>query len=155
MAEFNPFQINETATTIETVLTTPVAENEQVLVIEEPEVTTKVKPPKGFTKDGTPRKARAKNPPIPKEIKAQMISRYANETPNEIAASLGLEPRQVYNVVRNSRILLETALTTETNPAKIALIQEKLLLMPHKESTGVTGGPRINTLSIDDILNMV
>jgi transposase-like protein len=162
MSAFNPFEITAEAPQVEA---TPVLENAVIpptpVSVEaekseaEIEVTTDGKPPKGFNKDGSPRKERSKNPPIPKELKAQMIRRYANETPSEIAASLGLEHRQVYNVIRNSRILLETALTTETDPVKLKLIQEKLDLIPHKEAFGSTGGPRVNTLSIDDILGMV
>ena len=161
---FNPFQIADPAIDVPVaeleIIQESVAELVPILINEtetEIEVTTDGKPPKGFNKDGSKRKDRAKNPPISKEMKAQIIKRYSVESPNAIATSLGLDPRQVYNVVRNSKLLLEKAIKAETDVDKLALMQQKLTLFPHKEATGAGGssGPRANTLSIEDILNLV
>lgn len=166
MSNFNPFAVGTETSTTDTVLSAPVAEGAveaaavaapaapaapvAVEVVDGVTVATT-----GLTKSGKPRKQRSKNAPISKEMKAEMIKRYSTETPGGIAQSMGLEARQVYNVVRNSRIMLEQALETETDEAKKALISAKLELIPHKEFGGGAAGPRTNTLTIDDILNMI
>ena len=169
MSNFNPFAVGtetsttDTATATATVLSAPVAEGAvEAAVVAAPAAPVAVEvvdgvtvATTGLTKSGKPRKQRSKNAPISKEMKAEMIKRYSTETPGGIAQSMGLEARQVYNVVRNSRIMLEQALETETDEAKKALISAKLELIPHKEFGGGAAGPRTNTLTIDDILNMI
>jgi transposase-like protein len=176
MSSFNPFDIkaapvelNDAATAAGVVApvleaaanipsTAPAANVDEILA----DVDTGKKGKK-TKKDGGERKERAKNPTITKAQKAEIVKRYANESPAEIAASFGFEPRQVYNVVRNTRLLLEKALEeavsaedpTKADPAKAELIREKLKLIPHKENVGGSSGPRQNTLSVDDILNMI
>jgi len=168
MSNFNPFQVaEEAAAAVATPVEVAPAPTPSVFdvageaaAVEEVVVDTgkKKKEPKEpkLTKDGLPRKERASNPPIEKKLKAEMIKRYASESPAEIAASMGIEARRVYNVIRNARILLEKAVEAETDPAMKALLEQKLTLIPHKEfGSGSASGPRQNTLSIEDILNMV
>lgn len=99
-----------------------------------------------------------KNSTITKEQKNEMLKRYASETPAAIAADMGLEARQVYNVIRNTRIkLMESIKVAPTNtPEEIARkekLEAALAKIPTKESTaGAAGGPRANTMTEDDII---
>lgn len=99
-----------------------------------------------------------KNSTITKEQKNEMLKRYASETPAAIAADMGLESRQVYNVIRNTRIkLMDSIKVAPTNtPEEIARkekLEAALAKIPTKESTaGVAGGSRANTMTEDDII---
>ena len=101
-----------------------------------------------------PRKTREKkNTIITKEQKQQILKRYATESCTTIGIAMNLEARQVYNVVRNSRIKMEEALNTETDPNKRTALEAAIAKLPHKEfGGGAATGPRANTLTEDDII---
>ncbi len=109
------------------------------------------------TVEGSGKKARKprdkKNTIITKEQKVQILKRYAEESCAAIGLSMGLEARQVYNVVRNSRIKMEEALKTEVDSNKKAALEAAIARLPHKEFGGGAAGPRANTLTEDDIIS--
>lgn len=93
-----------------------------------------------------------KNVTITKEQRAEMLKRYASETPASIARDMGVEPRQVYNIVRNTRLKLQEAIDKEVDEARKTVLQEALSKIPHKEFGGGAAGPRSNSLTEDDII---
>ena len=98
-----------------------------------------------------------KNVTIEKDKKAEILKRYANETPAAIARDMGLEPRQVYNIVRNTRLKLEESIkqcdeSIPEHKERKQKLEAALSRIPHKEFGGGTGGPRSNTMTEDDTL---
>lgn len=128
----------------------PAAENEDILdTVDDSEIDP-----------GTGKKTRKTSKPrtkpnvlITKEQKEEMLKRYATETPATIARDLGLEARQVYNVVRNTRLKLEAAIKITEDETKRARLKDALDKIPHKEFGGGASGPRSNTLTDDDIIS--
>ena len=98
-----------------------------------------------------------KNVSISKEQRTEILRRYAEETPSAIAVDMGLEARQVYNIVRNTRLKLEAGVKAldPNNPehtSRIATLEAALAKLPHKEFGGGGAGPRANSLTEDDII---
>jgi len=98
-----------------------------------------------------------KNVSITKEQRIEILRRYAEETPSAIAMDMGLEARQVYNIVRNTRLKLEAGIkaldpNNPENTSRIATLESALAKLPHKEFGGGAAGPRANSLSEDDII---
>jgi hypothetical protein len=93
-----------------------------------------------------------KNITITREQKAEMLKRYASETPAAIARDMGVEARQVYNAVRNARLKLQEAFNKEEDPKRKSELESALAKIPHKEFGGGAAGPRSNTLTEDDII---
>jgi hypothetical protein len=162
MSSFNPFATDSTVPVTETVAVAPEAAieaavapqptTEAAIISNAPQTAVVDGKEVKLTKTGKVRKPRQPNTTVSKEAKAEILKRYASETCAQIAASLNLESRQVYNVVRNTRIKLEETLAAETDAAKRAQLEAAIAKLPHKEFGGGASGPRSNTLSNDDIL---
>jgi len=133
-------------------------EEEDEIIIEEESSEASVDPVTGKKKrKNKPRDPNKKNVSIDLETKKKILKRYFSESPAEIARDMGLEARQVYNIVRNTRLKLEASLkacdtSTEEGVANAAKLEEAISKLPHKEFGGGAAGNRSNALTQDDIL---
>jgi len=133
-------------------------EEEDEIIIEEESSEASVDPVTGKKKrKNKPRDPNKKNVSIDLETKKKILKRYFSESPAEIARDMGLEARQVYNIVRNTRLKLEASLkacdtSTEEGVANAAKLDEAISKLPHKEFGGGAAGNRSNALTQDDIL---
>jgi len=143
---------------------TGIEEEDEIIIedessIEEESSEASVDPVTGKKKrrKNKPRDPNKKNVSIDLETKKKILKRYFSESPAEIARDMGLEARQVYNIVRNTRLKLEASLkacdtSTEEGVANAAKLEEAISKLPHKEFGGGAAGNRSNALTQDDIL---
>lgn len=142
---------------------TGIEEEDEIIIedessIEEESSESSVDPVTGKKKrKNKPRDPNKKNVSIDLETKKKILKRYFSESPAEIARDMGLEARQVYNIVRNTRLKLEASLkacdtSTEEGRMNATKLEEAISKLPHKEFGGGAAGNRSNALTQDDIL---